>query len=172
MSTTREAILEALVVMLAASNGFFPAGEIDEPEPSHWTPVADQPPGVRKILHAVAVQDGPPPDRLALVRGGDDDDACDELELEAAIAYAVRVELGAGETNASGRSARRARRDEGVETIAALVAADRTLGLGVEVYAEVMPAQRDDDIAFPNAPASATAVVPIRVLYTAAHAAG
>ncbi|WGM45238.1 hypothetical protein KOAAANKH_00099 [Brevundimonas sp. NIBR10] len=171
MSTTREAILEALVAMLAGSNGFFPAAVIDEPEPSHWDEVAAQPPGTLRLLHAVAVQDGPPPDVLSVLSGPEGENLY-ELELEAAVAYAVRAEIGAGDTNATGRSARRARRDEGVENLAALIAADRTLGLGPEVYAELQPAQRDDDVAFPNAPATATAVGPIRVLYTAAHAAG
>lgn len=171
MSTTREAILTALAELLLRSGGFFPEAVIDEPEPSRWTPLADQPAGAMKILHAVAVQDGPPPERLAFVRGGEADPT-DELELEAAIAYGVRVEIGAGQTQDDVRRARRALRDEAVDLIAALVAGDRTLGLGCEVWAEVGPVQRDDDVAFQNASAVATAVIPIRVLYTAAHAAG
>lgn len=169
MSTTREAILTALQAMLDGS-GAFPPATIDEPEPSRWEPLADQPDGAMKLLHAIAVQDGPPPERLAYARGAEADPT-DELELEAAIAYGVRVELGADQTMAEIRAVRRAARDEGVRVIAALIAGNRTLGLGAEIWAEVLPAQRDDDVSFPNAPAVATAVVPIRVLYTAAHAA-
>lgn len=168
MSTTREAILNALAVLLAESEGFFPEAVIDEPEPSLWSPAPD--PSPAGAFHAVAVQDGPPPERLAYVRGAEDDPT-DELELEAAIAYGARVEIVAGRTMAEARSLRRGLRDRAVKTIAGLIAANRTLGLGAEVWAEVGPAQRDDDVAFQSATAVATAVVPIRVLYTAANAA-
>lgn len=171
MSTTRESILNALAGMLADADGFFPEAVIDEPEPSRWDLVGEAFASGMKAMHAVAVQDGPPPERLAYVRGAEED-ATDELELEAVIAYGARVELGGGQTMAEARGARRALRDQAVEIIATLIAADRTLGLGAEVWAEVAPAQRDDDVAFPNATAVATAVVPIRVLYTADHAAG
>ncbi len=166
--TMREQILLALAQLLASpeAEGFFPPAAIDEPEPSGWIAVE----GDARLTHAAAVQDGPPPDRLAFVRSDDGD--TDELELEAVVAYAVQCPLVAGQTMAEARSARRARRDEAVERLAALIAANRTLGLGVEVWAELGPAQRDDEVAFANTVAAATAVVPVRVLYTAGHAAG
>lgn len=164
--TEREAILQALAALLASPSaaGFFPAAAIDEPEPSGWVPVADS-----NLRHACAVQDGPPPDHLARVHGGGDSD---ELELEAAVAYAVQAVPVAGASPETLRAARRARRDLAVDRIAALIAANRTLGLGVEVWAEVAPAQRDDEVSFANAVPAATVIVPVRVLYTAAHAAG
>lgn len=172
MSTTREMILTRLAEIMAQSGGFFPEAEIDEPSPSAWHLVAEPGEGDRKLLHALAVQDGPPPEHLSRAHGGaDDDTANDELELEAAIAYGVRVDGGLGDDRAAIRRARRARRDQAIPVIAHLIAADRTLGLGPEVYAEVAPAARDDDVTLPNAPACATVIVPIRVLYTAAHAA-
>lgn len=165
--TPREAILTALADLLVspAAGGFFPPAAIDEPEPSGWVAVG----GAPGMLHAAAVQDGPPPERLAYVRGADD---TDELELEAVVAYAVQRPVAASETMAVARSARRARRDQAVERLAALIAANRTLGLGAEVWAELGPAQRDDEVAFANAVAAAVAVIPVRVLYTASHAAG
>lgn len=168
--TMREAILEALRDLLASAEaaGFFPPAAIDEPDPSGWVDIAGTSP---RLKHACAIQDGPPPDHLAFARGGDEGDACDELELEALVAYAVVGAPDAGQTQLDVRSARRARRDAGVRRLAALIAGNRTLGLSNEVYAEVRPAQRDDAVAFPNAEPGAVALVPVRVLYTAASAA-
>ena len=170
-ATLRESILEALRDLLATDD-FFPAAAIDEPQPNPsgpggWAAIAGTSP---RLQHACAVQDGPPPDHLAFARGAEDQDA-DELELEAMIAYVVSAAPDSGQLSADCRAARRARRDEAVRRIAALVAANRTLGLSSEVYAEVRPAQRDDAVAFPNAEPGAVALVPVRVLYTAASAA-
>ncbi|HZV85408.1 MAG TPA: hypothetical protein VFF48_10530 [Brevundimonas sp.] len=170
MSTTREDILHALAALLATRPDFFPPAAVDEPEPTSWTPADDPAPNGRQLMHAAAVQDGPPPDHLGFVRGAEGE-ALDELELEAAISYGVNVKPGHQDGIAECRVARRIRRDAAVDLIAELIAADRTLGLGPEVYADVRPADRQDDVAFPNALPSATAVVPIRVLYPAAHAA-
>lgn len=170
MSTTREDILQALADLLATRPDFFPPAAIDEPEPTSWPPVSEPAENGRQLLHAAAVQDGPPPDRLGFARGGEGD-PLDELELEAAISYGVQVKPGHQDGIAECRAARRVRRDEAVELIAELIAGNRTLGLGVEVWAEVGGADRQDDVAFPNALPAATAVVPIRVLYPAAHAA-
>lgn len=171
MTELREPILNALAALLADEEGFFPPAVIDEPEPSRWDILGAPFAAGMTVLHALAVQDGPPPEVLSFVRGAEHE-LTDELELEAAVAYGVRVELGAGQTMDRARTTRRALRDLAVRKIAALISANRNLGLGDEVWAEVRPAQRDDDVAFPNATAVATAVVPIRVLYTAAHAAG
>jgi hypothetical protein len=168
--TTREDLLDALVALLATDD-FFPPAALDEPEPSSWTEVASAAIDEIRLTHALAVQDGPPPEAMARARGPEGA-ALDELELEAAIAYGVQAEAGAGSTVAQVRAARRARRDEAVTRIAALIAANRNLGLpSLEIWAEVAPAQREDEVAFTNATAAATAVVPVRILYTAAHAA-
>lgn len=165
--TTREAILQALAAMLATVPELFPPAAIDEPEPSAWTPLGALGDDAR-TLHAAAVQDGPPPDHLGFVRGGA---GGDELELEAAIAYAVQYQPGPGDDAAKAREIRRAVRDRAAPIVAALIAADRTLGLGHDVWAEVQPVQRDDAVSFANAVPTATAVIPIRVLYTADHPA-
>lgn len=166
--TRREEILEALRDLLATDeDGFFPPAPIDEPDPSSWRDIAGTSP---RLKDACAIQDGPPPDHLAFVRGAEGSDA-DELELEAVVAYAVQALPDPGQTAEDCRDARRARRDAAVRRLAALIAGDRTLGLGVEVHAEVRPAQRDDAVAFPNAEPGAVVLVPVRVLYTAASAA-
>jgi len=167
--TMRESILEALRDLLASDpEGFFPPAVIDEPDPTGWTAIDGVGP---RLTHACAVQDGPPPDQLAFVRAGEDDQNCDELELEAMIAYVVTAAPGLGDTAEDLRGARRARRDAGVRRIAGLISANRNLGLSLEVYAEVRPAQRDDDVGFKNAEPGAVALVPVRILYTAASAA-
>lgn len=168
MSEPREEILLALSALLATRPEVFPPAAVDEPAPSNWVPLEAV--GGIVLQHAAAVQDGPPPDRVGLVRGGEGD-PLEELELEAAISYGVQAKPGADMTVAALRTARRARRDLAIRTIADLIAANRTLGLGPEVWAEVMPADRQDDVLFANALPTATAVVPVRVLYTAAHAA-
>lgn len=171
--TTREAILQALQSLLAsaAAADFFPPAAIDEPNPERWYDVEPDPeaPGAPALKHACAVQDGPPPAHLAFVRGAAD--APDELELEAAVAYAVQAVPGAGHSAADLRAARRARRDAGAKRFAALVAADPTLGISPEVYAEVLPVDRQDDVPFPNAPPAATVIAPVRVLYPGANPA-
>lgn len=168
--TTREDLLNAMVALLATDD-FFPPAALDEPEPSSWTEVAAAAVNEIRLTHALAVQDGPPPEAMARARGPEGA-ALDELELELAVAYGVQAEAAAGSTPAQVRTARRARRDEAVTRVAALVAANRTLGLASqEIWAEVAPAQRDDEVAFTNGTATATAVVPVRILYTAAHAA-
>ena len=170
MSTTREDILNALSALMGQAM-VLSVVPIDEPEPSRWEAMISGIGGQMQIQHAMAIQDGPPPDVLSFVRGPDDD-ACEELELEAVVAYAVQVKPAAGYSPEDSRRERRVLRDEAVKVIAHAIAVDRTLGLGGEVYADVRPAARDDDVAFANAIPTATALVPIHVLYTAAHAAG
>lgn len=170
MSTTREAILQALSSLMGPPFGLSVV-PIDEPEPSHWQPMVEGVGGQMQIQHALAIQDGPPPDAVGFAHGTDDT-GCEELELEAVAAYAVQIRPGADYSIEDCRRERRVLRDEAVKIIARTVALDRTLGLGGEVYAEVRPAARDDEVAFANAIPTATALVPIRVLYTADHAAG
>ena len=167
--TTREDILGALSSLLA-TDPFFPPADIDEAEPTHWVEVEAVTIDSIRLVHACAVQDGPPPTQLGRARGAEGE-ALDELELEAAISYGVQAQVGAGVTIRDCQKARRARRDVAVTRVAALIAANRTLGLGPEVWAEVAPAQRDDGVTFANAAPTATAVVPVRVLYSATHAA-
>lgn len=167
--TTREDILNSLAAMLRVAG--FDEVPVDEPEPSRWKPYEYNGPGQMSVYHAMAVQDGPPPTSLAFVRGGSDDEATEELEFEAAVAYAVQVKPGAGSTADDCRYERRRKRDEVVDLVRWLIKQDRTLGIGPEVYAEVGAVQRDDEITFANALPSATAVIPIRVLYTGSDAA-
>ncbi|WP_332657360.1 hypothetical protein [Brevundimonas sp.] len=164
--STHEAILKAIEALILAAPAVFPVPTIDEPEPRLWAPVAGKP----MLTHAMMVMDGGPPDQLAFVRGAEDE-ATDELEVEVAVGYAVQAKPAAGQSMAQTRAARRAQRDDVVRAFAELIAANRNLGLGVEVWAEVAAPTRDDDIAFPNALPSATAVIPVRVLYTGTDAA-
>lgn len=166
--TMRESILIALKAMID-EDPMFPEAVIDEPEPSRWTTLLPPIDDTIGLIHAVAVQDGPPPDILGHARGPEGG-ALDELELEAAIAYGVQAKPGAGTSIEAARVARRAQRDRAQRRVAQLIASNRTLGLGVEVWAEVGPAQRDDDVAFPNALPAATFVTPVRVLYSADNA--
>lgn len=167
--TTREALLEALVALTAGESSLPPA-ELDEPEPSRWLPRAGAAPIAGELLHALAVQDAAP-ETLAFVRGAEVDEAGEELEFTPIIAYAVQARPGAGDTVQTLRAARRQARDEGVRLIADLIAQNRTLGVAADVYAEVMAPARDDDVAFINALPSATALIPVRILYTGRDAA-
>jgi hypothetical protein len=167
--TTREALLNALVV-LAASDPSLPPAELDEPEPTRWATRLGGAAIAGELQHAMAVQDDTP-ESLAFVRGAEIDEAGEELEFTPVIAYAVQAKPGAGDTTAALREARRLARDEGVRLIADLIANDRTLGVEAEVYAEVMPPVRDDDVAFANALPAATALIPVRILYTGRDAA-
>lgn len=164
--STHEAILKAIEAMILSAPVIFPVPTIDEPEPTLWAVVVGKP----QLTHAMMVMDGGPPDVLAFVRGAEGD-ATDELEVEVAVGYAVQAKPAAGQSMAQTRAARRSQRDDIVRAFAGLIASDRTLGLGAEVYAEVGSPTRDDDIAFPNALPAATAVIPVRVLYTGTDAA-
>lgn len=159
--TMRERILGALSALLAseAAEGFFPPAPIGEAEPSLWTEIP-----AAGLRHAAAVQDGPPPEHLAFARGAAGAGG-DELELEAAVAYAVQAAPAAGQDMAALLAARRARRDAAPRRIAALIAADPTLGISPEVYAEARPADRRDEVPFSNALPAAVAIVPVLVLY-------
>ena len=167
--TNREALLQALVA-LTATDSSLPPAQLDEPEPTRWELRQGGVAIAGELLHALAVQDATP-ESLAFVRGAEIDEAGEELEFTPVIAYAVQAKPGAGDTTAQLRAARRLARDEGVRLIADLIANDRTLGVEVEVYAEVLPPARDDDVAFVNALPSATALIPIRILYTGRDAA-
>lgn len=169
MMTTREALLQALV-NLAATDPILPPAALDETEPSRWMQRQGFAGIAGELNHALAVQDATP-ETLAYVRGADVDEAGEELEFTPVIAYAVQAKPGAGDDTAAVRAARRAARDEGVRRIADLIAGNRTLGVEAEVYAEVLAPARDDDVAFTNALPSATALIPVRILYTGRDAA-
>lgn len=164
--TTREAILIALRDLLATRPDLFPPATIDEPEPTRWTPTVDNP----RAEHAAMVMDGGPPEELAFVHG-DAGDPLSELELEAAIGYAVQVKASPGQSMSETRAERRALRDLAVRGIADLIAANPNLGLGQQVWADVRSPTRDDDVTMKNSIPAATAVLPIRVLYAGADAA-
>lgn len=167
--TNREALLQALV-SLTAIDPSLPPAQLDEPEPTRWKARQGGTAIAGELLHALAIQDATP-ESLAFVRGAEIDEAGEELEFTPVIAYAVQAKPGAGDTVDLLRAARRLARDEGVRLIADLIANDRTLGVDAEVYAEVLPPARDDDVAFVNALPSATALIPIRILYTGRDAA-
>lgn len=147
---------------------------INEPEPSRWTEVkeeGDNPAGAaRTILRAVAVQDEGAPDRLAFVRGAVSDPT-DELEVTLVVAYAVQIKPGQGDDIAKLRTERRRHRRLEVAAIVAAIEADRTLGLALDTCAEIDPPAYEDEITFQNALPCATALIPVRVLYTGANAA-
>ena len=156
MSSTREAILVAFQTLLAA-DPFFPPAAIDEPEPSNFrTPVPGENPAMGDYL---SVQDGP----LKTTRdGGAADDF--ELELEVTLAYAVVL---------ANTAERRARRDAAMQKIVAIVAANRTLGLGdPQIYAEIADAVRDDNVPVKAAAAVALLLVTVTVQFIAPSAAG
>lgn len=156
--SVREDILLALQALLAADS-FFPAAEIDAAEPGAWREnaigLADG------LADAAAVQDCGAPE---LTRDGGPDDTW-ELRGEFMIAYAVR----AAPLN---RKAQRARRDAAAARIAALVAADRTLGLDPSTYAEVGAPTRHDGAPIKASAPVSTLLVPINVDYIATSAAG
>jgi len=154
--TTREEVLQALVRMLKAQAFFPDTIAVDAPEVEDWRPLSGLNVG---MSDGISVQDGP----VTVTRQGCGRGDIWELQVEAAVAYAVQ---GLDPT------LRRLRGDEAVRMIAAAIDTDPTLGLGVQVYAEVDPAERDDDVPMSGAVAAATRIVPVRVLYTAANAAG
>jgi hypothetical protein len=154
VTTKRELILQALVARLATDSGFPPA-DLDVPEPTGWSPMSGASQGLSQTL---AVQDGP----VTVTRdaGGADDY---ELELEAMIAYAVEgLDV----------AARRAARDSAIERIVALISANRSLGLGVQTYAEISGAERDDRTLSPGAPPVAMALISVLVTFIAPSPAG
>lgn len=80
------------------------------------------------------------------------------------LAYAV---------TGSDKAARTARRDRLVPALEAAIFANRTLGLpDPQVWAELGPAQEDDEVPLADATAAAVANVVISVTYVAASAAG
>ena len=164
--STHEKILKALEALILSAPAIFPTPTIDEPEPSLWQNV----PGKPQLTHAMMVMDGGEPDVLAFVRGAEGDNT-DELEVEVAVGYAVQAKPLPGQSTADTRAARRAQRDSTIRAFAELIALNRNLGLGDEVFAEVAAPSRDDDVAFPDALPAATAVIPVRVLYTGTDAA-
>jgi hypothetical protein len=154
MTTQTELILQAMVTRLATDSGFPPA-DLDVPEPTSWSPMSG---ANASLSQALAVQGGP----VTVTRdGGRDEDY--ELELEAMIAYAVE---------GTSASLRRSARDSAIERIVALIAANRTLGLGVQVYAEIGAAERDDRSLAPGAPPVALALITVLVTFIAPSPAG
>jgi len=158
MTTRRSQILKALQGLVASDN-FFPPAEIDEAQPDAWRESAE---GLAAGLgDACAVQDGP----LEVTRdGGGEDDF--EVRLSAMIAYSVQ-------SVDSLRDERRARRDEAEAKIEGLIAANRDLGLGPEVYAIIdQPVFRDEAAYGAGGNTVAVSQITISVDYTAASAAG
>jgi hypothetical protein len=169
--TTRDDILPRLAA-IAADLALFPADvPIDEPEPSAWVPLEPDPDTGLRLQHAAAVQDGPPADETGRLSGAANA-AVHELELDVAVVYAVQALSGSSLTTTQLRTARRLRRRQAVNAFVAAVQADPTLGLGAEVFAEVRPVETFDDVAFENGVPTATAVIPVQVLYTSASPAG
>jgi|GEM_PF-2337721 len=147
---------------------------INEPEPTRWTELKEATgdpatPG-RTILRAVAVQDEGAPERLSFVRGATADPT-DELEVTLVIAYAVQIKPDLGDDISALRTERRRFRKQEVAVIVAAIEADRTLGLAADTCAEVDPPAYEDVITFQNTLPCATALIPVRVLYTGANAA-
>jgi hypothetical protein len=169
--TTRDDVLNALSALAAGLDDWPAEAPIDEPEPSRWTSLPADPETGLVLRHAAAVQDGPPAEETGRLSGAPDA-AVHELELEAAVVYAVQAPAAAGADAAQLRAARRARRRAAVDAFAAAIAADPTLGLGPEVYAEVRPIEPHDEVLFDSATPTSTAVIPVLVLYTSASPAG
>lgn len=156
--TTREDILGALQAMLAADS-FFPEADIDADEPKAWRASAD---GLDDgLADAAAVQDCLEP---IVTRNAGPEDSW-ELRGEFMIAYAVQAAP-------ANRKAQRARRDRAQEKVEAMIAGDRTLGLGVCIYAEIGPAIRHNNAPIKAAAPVATVLIPINVDYIAPSAAG
>lgn len=158
--SVREDILLALQALLAADS-FFPPAEIDAAEPGSWREAATTLGLADGLADAAAVQDCGEPE---LTRDGGPDDVW-EMRGEFMIAYAVRAAPAA-------RKAQRARRDAAAARIAALIAADRTLGLDPSTYAEVGPPTRHDNAPIKASAPVSTLLVPINVDYIATSAAG
>jgi len=146
---------------------------INEPEPTRWEEtVGDSwaPENPPTILKSLCVQDEGAPDRLSFVRGAVSDPT-EELEVTLIVALAVQVKPGLHFDTTAVRQMRRLIRKEAVAQIVDAIDRNRTLGLTVEVYAEIDPPAYADDVVFQNALPCATALIPVRVLYTGANAA-
>jgi hypothetical protein len=154
--TRREQILEAFRIMLRTDD-FFPEPELDAPEPVNWR--TDIPGAQVAMGDHCSVQDG---DVRVTRDGGAENDW--ELELDAVIAYAVY---------ASDQRIRRRRRDAAQGHIAALIRADRTLGLGdPQIFAEIGESVRDDHIPVQAAQPVALLIVTVTVQFVTSSAAG
>lgn len=172
MTEIRDDIVTSLAVLIGQALDL--SVPINEPEPAHWIEARESTgdpavPG-RTILRAVAVQDEGAPERLSFLRGAVDDPT-DELEVTLVIAYAVQIKPGLGDDVSKLRMERRRFRKLEVAAIVAAIEADRTLGLALDVCAEIDPPAYEDGIAFQNTLPCATALIPVRVLYTGANAA-
>jgi hypothetical protein len=154
----REAILSALAGLLAA-DGFFPAVAIDAPEPEAF--VEDTPGLPGGLSHFLALQD---PEELVVTRDAGPEDDC-ELRGEWIVAYIVQAAPAYARVQ-------RARRRTAERKVADLIAADRTLGLNPEVYAELGPATRHNAQPVNATSPCATTLISIFVDFTAPSAAG
>lgn len=146
---------------------------INEPEPTRWEETAGDtwaPQNPPLIFRSLCVQDEGAPDRLSFVRGAITDPT-EELEVTLIVAFAVQVQPGLHYDTTAVREMRRLIRKDAVAAMVAAIERDRTLGLAVEVYAEIDPPAYADDVLFPNALPCATALIRVRVLYTGANAA-
>ena len=152
----REDILQGLRSLIA-SDSWFPTVWLDEPEPSNWR--TNIPGEVAAMGDYCAVQDGP----LHITRdGGAANDF--ELQVDTTIAYAVMLADGAP---------RRLRRDTASDRIAALIAANRGLGLGdPQIYAEISDATRDDNVPVNHAAPAAILLLTVSIQFVAPSAAG
>lgn len=167
--TMHERILLTLKGLIEEDD-FFPKPEVDSPEPQEWRPDSEDaggftiapPPGgwtedipdpslPQRMWDAANVADGP----VTVTRDAGDEDDC-ELMLECAIAYVCA---------SADAAARRARRDAAGKRVETLIAADRTLGLGVQVYARISETSRDDKVAIRHALPVAATVITIQVDY-------
>lgn len=156
--TVRANITAALQALLA-TDLFFPAAEIDAEEPSAW--IAIEPSQPSGLTHAAAVHGCPPPS-VTRDAGGESEW---ELRGEFVIAYAVQAA-------AKNRQAQRARRDAATEKVQALIAANRTLGLDVSVYAELGAPEEHNEPPVKGAANVCSVIIPIFVDYIAPSAAG
>lgn len=155
--TRHDEIMHALAALIAA-DPFFPAPEMDAPEPTNLR--AAVPGAVSSIRDHCTVQSEEPSE---VTREGGSEVSW-ELEGRFSVVYAV----AGGELRE-----RRARRDAAVRHLEAIVEGNRTLGLGdPQIYAELGPVERGNEIAVKGTAGFALALIPVNVQYVARSAAG
>lgn len=152
-----EQILEALKTLFG-SDPFFPPASVAEPEPKNMR--ADVPGATSSVRDHLVLQCDEAPE---ITRDGGAENSW-ELEGRYSAVYAV---LG-GDVRE-----RRSRRAQAVAHAAALIAGRRDLGLqDPQIYAELGPAERGDEVAVKGVPGFALILIPINVQYVAQSAAG
>ncbi len=155
--TEFDGLLLALKTLIE-TDPFFPPVELDAPEPVNMrTGIAGAPSSVRDH---VTVQSEEPSE---VTRDGG---AELSWELEARLSVVYAVQGGA-------LSERRGRRDAAIRHLEALIEANRTLGIAdPQIYAELQPAERADELVVKGAAGFSLVLVPIHVQYVARSAAG